>query len=211
MSEITPQTKSHAEYQREWYKKNREHANEQRRLYRQSEEWKAKRRAYDAANYDQQLQRRRKWTSKNRVQVREVEKARRHRNRDATNAYAREYSKKHPEYAFAAKATRYRRLMEGSTREDRIAFRKFVRFVKTTESITCYWCNQPIPIGNGNRQTDHIVPISKGGSHHPENVCCACKKCNDEKRDQLPEDFVKTHELPFGWLFLHRQLLAALH
>lgn len=32
---------------------------------------------------------------------------------------------------------------------------------------------------------DHIVPLSKGGSHTPENTQCLCKQCNIKKGDRL--------------------------
>lgn len=32
--------------------------------------------------------------------------------------------------------------------------------------------------------TDHIVPISRGGTHHPSNLQAACRPCNSGKRDR---------------------------
>lgn len=31
-------------------------------------------------------------------------------------------------------------------------------------------------------ELDHIVPLSVGGAHLPENVQCACRRCNQQKR-----------------------------
>lgn len=31
-------------------------------------------------------------------------------------------------------------------------------------------------------EIDHIVPLSVGGAHLPENVQCACRRCNQQKR-----------------------------
>lgn len=38
---------------------------------------------------------------------------------------------------------------------------------------------------------EHIVPISKGGSHTAENIAFACLCCNERKADRDPFDFKK--------------------
>lgn len=32
---------------------------------------------------------------------------------------------------------------------------------------------------------DHVIPLSKGGAHHPSNVKVACKSCNEWKGDRI--------------------------
>lgn len=32
---------------------------------------------------------------------------------------------------------------------------------------------------------DHVIPISKGGTHEPENIVLACQACNTKKRDKM--------------------------
>lgn len=32
---------------------------------------------------------------------------------------------------------------------------------------------------------DHITPLSRGGSHHPENLIACCRMCNASKNDKL--------------------------
>lgn len=42
-------------------------------------------------------------------------------------------------------------------------------------------------------EMDHIVPLSRGGSHTWANVTCSCRKCNNRKRDkQLAATFPAT-------------------
>src|SRR5262245_43997461 len=35
---------------------------------------------------------------------------------------------------------------------------------------------------------DHITPRSRGGESVPENLCAACKACNQRKGDRTPEE-----------------------
>lgn len=51
----------------------------------------------------------------------------------------------------------------------------------------CYLCLMPIDIAlrhphPGSLSVDHIVPISKGGDHTPENALATCLACNLAKR-----------------------------
>lgn len=48
----------------------------------------------------------------------------------------------------------------------------------------CFWCGAP-----WNHQ-DHIVPLSKGGSHSKMNVVPACATCNLKKNDRDPLVFL---------------------
>jgi 5-methylcytosine-specific restriction endonuclease McrA len=47
----------------------------------------------------------------------------------------------------------------------------------------CYWCGVKLPTGG---HADHIVPLSKGGSHTCDNIVAACKICNETKKDTMP-------------------------
>jgi hypothetical protein len=39
-------------------------------------------------------------------------------------------------------------------------------------------------------ELDHIIPVSKGGAHVRENVQLLCKKCNAEKSDKMPFEWM---------------------
>lgn len=36
---------------------------------------------------------------------------------------------------------------------------------------------------------DHVIPLSKGGTHTPDNVIPACVECNRSKADKDPLEF----------------------
>ncbi|NEO90570.1 MAG: HNH endonuclease [Moorea sp. SIO3G5] len=51
----------------------------------------------------------------------------------------------------------------------------------------CTYCGkQSVPL-----QIEHIHPKSKGGSERVSNLCLACEKCNQRKRNKPIEDFLK--------------------
>lgn len=51
--------------------------------------------------------------------------------------------------------------------------------IKTPESLRgTYKPNAP--------ELDHIIPVSKGGAHHPSNCQTSCRSCNGKKSDGVP-------------------------
>lgn len=64
----------------------------------------------------------------------------------------------------------------------------------------CMYCGSQFHAHDLSR--DHVMPISKGGQDHWKNVVTACKRCNNHKAGQTPEQanmqllavpFVPTH------------------
>lgn len=64
--------------------------------------------------------------------------------------------------------------------------------VFTAAEWSCYLCGKSTPkslrgtYDNRAPELDHIIPLSKGGTHTMDNVACACRKCNQIKGDILP-------------------------
>lgn len=50
----------------------------------------------------------------------------------------------------------------------------------------CHWCASPL---GGEYEVDHIIPLSRGGTDNPNNICCACEPCNRQKHAKMPWDF----------------------
>jgi 5-methylcytosine-specific restriction endonuclease McrA len=50
----------------------------------------------------------------------------------------------------------------------------------------CYWCGGDLSDGY---ETDHVIPLAKGGSDGPENIVVACRPCNQAKGSKLPQEF----------------------
>ena len=54
--------------------------------------------------------------------------------------------------------------------------------IKNHYKHSCVYCGK-----KSQRLTqDHVIPLSKGGSHTLSNVAPACKSCNSKKRDRAP-------------------------
>lgn len=51
----------------------------------------------------------------------------------------------------------------------------------------CRWCC--IALTDGNRTIDHVVPLSRGGSHIPDNLVAACERCNKSRNNKLVEEW----------------------
>lgn len=47
---------------------------------------------------------------------------------------------------------------------------------------TCMYCGAPATT------TDHIIPVVRGGSYHPENCVSACRRCNSRKGCRTPSE-----------------------
>ena len=64
-----------------------------------------------------------------------------------------------------------------------------INAIGTRQKWKCAWC------GAGCKRSyhvDHIMPLAKGGSNWPENLCIACPTCNMKKKAKLPHEFAQT-------------------
>ena len=51
----------------------------------------------------------------------------------------------------------------------------------------CYWCARRVL----EPTCDHLIPLSRGGEDHYENVAAAHPWCNEAKGDRLPDEFAE--------------------
>lgn len=62
----------------------------------------------------------------------------------------------------------------------------------------CYWCGARI---TSTPTCDHLIPLSRGGRDHYENVVAAHERCNKAKGDKLPEEFAEPGKFDIRTLF----------
>lgn len=104
----------------------------------------------------------------------------RHANREHSNAYMRQWARDHPEAKAAIMKrgnNRYRALFAqapGSFTKDDL------RRLLETQAYRCAnpHCRRDLLDGF---DTDHIIPLSRGGSHWPDNRQLLCRPCNSSK------------------------------
>jgi len=96
-------------------------------------------------------------------------------------ATKRDYEK-HTE-RFRAHWATYRALLVGATIGDLASIKEIYRRAQEDEPIRCAICGELVALGN--REVDHIVPISKGGKHTASNLQITCMPCNRRKGCRL--------------------------
>lgn len=103
------------------------------------------------------------------------------RHREQNNQYRRNWEKKHP-IECRAKAARYRArkmLAPGAYTVDD------VRLLLKSQKGLCWWCGNPVD----KYHVDHRIPLSRGGSNAPDNLCISCHSCNESKGAKLPSEW----------------------
>lgn len=68
----------------------------------------------------------------------------------------------------------------------------------------CAYCGASL----AHRQTEHFLPISKGGTHVLSNILPACRRCNSSKLNHDPETWYRAQ--PFFTEQRWRTILRAL-
>lgn len=51
------------------------------------------------------------------------------------------------------------------------------------------WNNHGYPEGRGAWEVDHSIPLSRGGTHHLNNLVPACRPCNQVKSNMTASEF----------------------
>ncbi len=168
---------------RNWYVDNKDHAIEY------SKQW-------TADNYEHVLEQHREWGKLNpdkkkqyndkwRLKHRDVYLASRRRrytiHAEERRAESADWRMRNPEKVriqFKVRQSRLRSAVGTHTPDD-------IRRIYAEQNGKCAYCGIDISLQiKGSVHVDHIHPISRGGSNWPENLACACAKCNLSKKDK---------------------------
>lgn len=63
---------------------------------------------------------------------------------------------------------------------------KGIRLLLSSQKGLCWYCGKHV----GNKyHVDHRIPLARGGSNEPENLCITCPACNLSKGAKLPHEW----------------------
>lgn len=64
----------------------------------------------------------------------------------------------------------------------------YLAVLRRGDPDACFYCH--VELTDENRTLDHYVPLRRGGPDVVDNIKLACLRCNRNKGDQLPGDFM---------------------
>lgn len=107
------------------------------------------------------------------------------KNPEKHKAYQLAWRKRNPA-KWHAKEARRRALEKGAV-TDRESVEWFFTVIRNQDTVTCSYCGKDIDALKAH--VDHIVPLSCGGDHLPDNFAVACPTCNLSKHNHLLQEW----------------------
>lgn len=105
------------------------------------------------------------------------------KHRDHKLAQKQEYKAKYPERvrANAQKQRARRKNAPGEYTGDEL------KALRLSQCDKCWWCGKEL---KGEGEPDHRVPLSRGGTNDIGNIVLACFKCNRNKYNKMPYEWM---------------------
>ena len=184
---------------RQYYWDNREYYLEQDRQYRKNnpelmaernrryyENNKDKHAAYSKRYREEHLEERREYNRKyyheHKDENREHRREYRQNNKEQINAGIRDWHRRNPEFKYQESARRRKQLENGEGLPKGWKQEQY-----NSQDGKCVGCEGEFSIEVFT--LDHIIPLSKGGPHQPDNCQLLCGSCNSSKRDKDFEEW----------------------
>lgn len=180
---------------RKWSNDHLDYVQEKARKYHWDN--RAKRLAYmskynvaDPIRKKSSLERLSNWIRANKNLAREAVKRWSKKNSNKIRLDAKLWREKNPGKVTARDARR--RALELGAKTDIALVDQFFDWIRNQDQVTCTYCGKLI---SGKQiEVDHIVPISRGGDHLPDNFCVSCRSCNASKRDKFLHEWKECPE-----------------
>lgn len=146
-------------------------------------------RRYYQENIEEERERGRQFYWENRTEILEKSREQYWEHRDERLAYNRQWQRDNPEKC--RKRTRRRRAQKAKVTIGEVD----EAAVYELYNSHCVYCGS-----TENLTLDHVVPISKGGAHHQENLVISCGSCNSSKRDKPLEEWLQMKPYSQAWV-----------
>lgn len=144
----------------------------------------------------------RRWAAKNKDRIAASDRARREANPDKHSFYFKRWRLANPAKSLE-RSHRYRARKRAAT-VDKEGVEKLMHAVFVTPFQLCFYCSEVVV--KGRLHFDHVLPITKGGTHEPDNLVVSCPRCNHSKRERTLAEWKKRPRValgfdgsPFGW------------
>jgi len=127
-----------------------------------------------------------KYRESHRELKREIDNRSRDKRRESRTQIMREYGKEWREKnplkvkAKSAKSRAIRSKAAGSYTNEDIALQ-----LKTQKGL-CWWCGCELE----KYHIDHRIPLTRGGTHNPDNIVISCPHCNLTKNNKMPWEWI---------------------
>lgn len=132
----------------------------------------------------------RKWRQKNADYKRQYNLNYMLANPCKVRVWTKKWSKKNPDKVKSYDVNRRARKLGATSNE--AAVKQFFTWIKNQDYVTCTYCGKYIIVKSVH--IDHIIPLSRGGRHDPDNFAVSCGHCNQSKSDSLLSEWNKCPE-----------------
>jgi len=169
-----------AKKSKQYRKTHQNQIKEQKHQWRQTnlEYAREKSREWGENNKERRSDNHRRWRGENQDHLREYWHDWQKENHEHYSEYQRKYRAENPQIVTNCSARRRAKIRQWSD----ITAEEWLGLMSQYE-WECFYCG--IRLGIQNRSVDHIIPISRGGRHHVENLIPCCRLCNSSKHDTI--------------------------
>jgi 5-methylcytosine-specific restriction endonuclease McrA len=167
-------------YNKRYNLKNKEQLTKQKSDYREAnrEELRSNQRQHYKENKDQYAIRAKAWRTNNSESKKAYDKKYAQLNKDKTKAASKRFAQKHPDRISLKRQKRRARLANAK------AYEVTAKDLSKILSAPCIYCRRP------SQHVDHVIPLSRGGSHSIGNLAPACQECNLAKGSKLVSEWL---------------------
>ena len=132
-----------------------------------------------------EIERSTQWNKNNRIRTNHYKKKWRKKNPDKIKKYMRKWRDKNHEIDKIHQRNNQhkRRAIKRKTSVGPVPSRDFI--LKQQGGV-CNYCK--IEGDEVEWHLDHVIPLSRGGSHTEDNVQVLCRSCNQSKGNKLPDE-----------------------